>query len=476
MTKTKNTKTSSVNAGEKNIMGENYVKGVISDGGSNQRNPKVIVYGSSYDRGLIHLLEMWPDIKKAVPKAKLRIFYGWDLFLVGYRDNPERMAWKAKIDGLMEQDGITHLGRISHGAVKKEFENAGLWAYSTHFGEISCITGMKAQAYGAIPVVINYAALAETVQYGIKVDGDVYDQETKDEFKKQLIDLLNDEKRQEKIRSEMTPWAQSKFGWDKVAKQWSEEFKSKPGLDKQVAELMDDNQALKAWDLVKDTDSPLKDRIWLLVKHAFNEKDYEDYYRNNLVENPVGEDIALKIDEVFPRFKWLIPKLGELNPKTLVDLGCADGYLALTMAKKGVKCVGVNLYNASVSLANDRALHLSIPAEFVCENIFDHKKKYDAAVMFEVLEHLPDPQKGVDHTMSLLNKGGRAYFSTPRTDHLGVEQHKNEEGRKGWDDGKPAGHLRLFTENEFKALFANYKINEFFVDQERCMMVEVENV
>ena len=380
------------------------------------RDPHLIVYGSSYDRGLSHLLEMWPDIKKAVPEAKLRVFYGWTLFDIGYRDNPERMAWKEKINKLMEQDGITHLGRISHGAVQKEFENAGFWAYPTHFGEISCITAMKAQAYGAIPVVVDYAALHETVQHGVKVDGDIYDQETKDEFKRQLIALLkrsDDGHERSKLKSErveMMAWAKEKFKWSYVADSWSKEFKSKPGLDKQVAELLDDNQALKAWDLVKDTDSPLKDRVWLLVKHAFNEKDYEEYYRNNLVENPVGEDIATEIDKLFPRFEWLVPRLEKLKSSikqfTCVDLGCADGYLALTMAKKGVKCVGVNLYDASVRLANDRARHLSIPAEFVCENIFEHQGKYDAAVMFEVLEHLPDPQKGVDHTMSLLNKGG----------------------------------------------------------------------
>jgi glycosyltransferase involved in cell wall biosynthesis len=148
------------------------------------RNNKRVVYGSSYDRGLEHLLKMWPEIKAEVPEAELHIFYGWNLFDRAYTDNPAMQEWKEKMNELMVQDGITHLGRISHEGVKKEFENAGVWAYPTHFGEISCITAMKAQAYGAIPVVINYAALVETVQHGVKVDGDIYDQETKDEFKR----------------------------------------------------------------------------------------------------------------------------------------------------------------------------------------------------------------------------------------------------------------------------------------------------
>src|SRR3990167_134558 len=320
------------------------------------RNPKLMVYGSSYDRCLQHLLKMWPKIRAQVPDAQLRVFYGWNLFDVGYRDNPQMMTWKDDMNKLMKQEGIIELGRISHEAVRKEFEMAGIWVYPTHFGEISCITAMKAQAFGAIPCVINYAALKETVQFGEKVDGDIYDQETKDIFLKALVGLLNDPERQERIRKDMMPWAQEKFGWDKVAKQWDEEFRGKFSLVKQVEELMEDNQALKAWALVKDTDSPLKDRVWLRVKHAFDPQAYKEYYEKDLTENPVSEEIALDCTKLAPRFAWVVPKIIANNPDTLIDLGSADGYLCLTLANRGVQCVGVNLYKPSVDLANERAL------------------------------------------------------------------------------------------------------------------------
>jgi glycosyltransferase involved in cell wall biosynthesis len=217
------------------------------------RDPHLITYGSSYDRGLDILLNMWPEIKKAVPDARLRIFYGWNLFDVAFGDNPERQAWKEKMNKLMEQDGITHLGRISHDAVKKEFETAGIWAYPTYFGEISCITAMKAQAYGAVPCVINYAALKETVKFGVKIDGDIYDKETKDLYCDALIGLLNDPKYQEDVRAEMIPWAQKNFAWQNIAIQWNEEFtrdfteEEKLGqLEIEVVKLLEDNQVLKS--------------------------------------------------------------------------------------------------------------------------------------------------------------------------------------------------------------------------------------
>ena len=473
MTSSQNTKTSSVSVVEQNIMGEDIAKDVTLNGGlQTKRNPHLVIYGSSYDRGLQHLLQLWPDVIKEVPDAQLRVFYGWDLFARFYADNPERMAWKEKMDNLMKQSGITHLGRISHGACVKEHENAGIWTYPTHFGEINCITAMRAQAYGSIPVVINYAALRETVQHGIKVEGDIYEPEVRAEYTKQLIALLKDEKRQEEIREPMMKWAKEKFAWLGVARRWNEEFKA-INLQQQIDELMDDNQALKAWDLVKDTDSPLKEKVWAKVKHSFEPETYKKFYSEGLNEQPFDEERALNIDKTIPRYAWLAKKLEEKKPRTLVDLGCADGALCLTLAQKGIECTGINLYKPSISISQSRATKNRLSAKFIEQDLFDHKRRYDVVVMTEVLEHLPYPQKGVNHAMSLVKKGGRAYFSSPRVDHLGVELHKKEVGRQSWDDGKPSGHLRLFTEEEFKNLFKDYKITDYFLDQERCMNCEV---
>ena len=159
---------------------------------------------------------MWPDIKKEVPDATLKVCYGWQLFQMAYKDNPASMMWKAKMDELMKQDGIEELGRLPQPQLKELMLQSGIWAYPTHFGEINCISAIKAQAYGCEPVIVNYAALQETVQFGRRVDGDIYDDETKEEFKKQLIDAL---KNPMKDREGMMKWA-LKYEWNKIAKEW----------------------------------------------------------------------------------------------------------------------------------------------------------------------------------------------------------------------------------------------------------------
>jgi glycosyltransferase involved in cell wall biosynthesis len=168
---------------------------------------------------------MWPDIKKEVPEAELHIYYGWQLFHKFYKDNPERMSWMDRMNEMMKHEGITHHGRVSQPEIHKVMKDMDIWAYPTHFGEISCITAMKAQMLGCIPVVIDYAALETTVQHGIKIHGDIYDPNVFQEFKLELIELMKDKDRQDKIRKKMIPWAKKEYSWKKIAKGWSDEFK-----------------------------------------------------------------------------------------------------------------------------------------------------------------------------------------------------------------------------------------------------------
>lgn len=185
------------------------------------RNPKRAIYTSSYDRGLVNLLNIWPDVKKEVPEAELHIFYGWDTWLkmeqIGVRNKNIRLA----ITEMMNQPGVFEHGRVGHKQLIKELNKSGVYAYPSHFEEISCISAMKAQACGCVPVTTDYAALAETVKIGIKIKGKGGD--TNEEYKKNLIEILKDENGQKEIR-EMLISNKSIFGWDKVANQWKSQL------------------------------------------------------------------------------------------------------------------------------------------------------------------------------------------------------------------------------------------------------------
>lgn len=178
-----------------------------------------VFYGSSYDRGLQHLLKMWPEVLKAIPDAELHICYGWDLFDKVFNDNPERKMWKEKINKLMEQKGIAHHGRVGKSELKKIRQECGIWAYPTHFQEINCITALESQRDGLVPVTMDFAALNETVHGGSKIEGDIYETEVQDEYVQQLIHWMSDENEWKKESKKVSKAVES-YSWDIISAAW----------------------------------------------------------------------------------------------------------------------------------------------------------------------------------------------------------------------------------------------------------------
>lgn len=178
---------------------------------------------SSYDRGLQHSLKMWPKIKDVYPDATFDICYGWDLFIKNYANNPERLRWMEKIKELMKQPGVTEHGRIGQGDMKELRKQCGIWFYPTDFEETNCIGALECQEDGVVPCVINKAGLKDTVGSGVAVDGEIWDPEVREEYLKQLLDLMGDEKRWKAEQIKGKEFVK-KFYRDKIASQWVKEF------------------------------------------------------------------------------------------------------------------------------------------------------------------------------------------------------------------------------------------------------------
>ena len=123
----------------------------------------------------------------------------------------------------MAELGVYHGGRLTHADIQKEYKKSGLCTYPTDVYEINCISAIKAQAFGAVPVVMNYAALKETVQHGIKIEGDIWDKETKQTYTNALIQALKKpQSKEDKLK--MMKWAREKCNWGEIIKSWIKEF------------------------------------------------------------------------------------------------------------------------------------------------------------------------------------------------------------------------------------------------------------
>lgn len=188
------------------------------------RDPHKILYASSHVRGLAYLYKIWPEVKKAVPDATLDVYYGRESYDKVHRGNPERMKWMDDmINKAKELEGVTDHGKVAQDTITKAGFSSGIWAYPCPFPEIYCITAIKSQASGAVPVASNYAALDETIQFGHKQAFGEFDGRDLESYRDALIHWLQHPEEQEKIRPEMMKWARTQ-SWQAIADQWDGDF------------------------------------------------------------------------------------------------------------------------------------------------------------------------------------------------------------------------------------------------------------
>lgn len=127
---------------------------------------KQCLYASSPDRGLDFLLDIWDKVHLAHPDATLFVTYG--------AKRPDVKKWL---------NGVYFLGDLDENQMNELYRESDVWCHPCTGVELFCITGLKAQAAGCVPVIIPAMALDETVKWGVKT--------TKEDYAKALIKALN---------------------------------------------------------------------------------------------------------------------------------------------------------------------------------------------------------------------------------------------------------------------------------------------
>lgn len=205
--------------------------------------------------------------------------------------------------------------------------------------------------------------------------------------------------------------------------------------------------------------------VFKQVAHCFDQGLYDKYYSETNVEGPIPIEYVFK-DFAFPdRLRWVKQQLKEQGAKTVLDLGCSEGSYALNIANEGYEVTGVNLFISSIAIATERAKELKLDdvAHFVQSDLmtYDEGKKFDAVMLFEVIEHVPDPKAVVEKMMSLTNPDGVCYISTPngtadfRASMLGADMEDAA-------NFQFKGHVRVFTEESLRDLVKDYEVVNFY--------------
>lgn len=111
----------------------------------------------------------------------------------------------------------------------------------------------------------------------------------------------------------------------------------------------------------------------------------------------------------------VLDEVGDVSGKTLLHLQCHFGLDTLSWARRGAAVTGLDFSEPAIELARQLSEELTIPAEFVCANVYDAAEALDGPydVVFTslgVLGWLPNLPRWADNTAKLLKPGGLFYL------------------------------------------------------------------
>lgn len=173
----------------------------------------------------------------------------------------------------------------------------------------------------------------------------------------------------------------------------------------------------------------------------FDINNYDEFYESHVFA-PMPNDKALNAHRLIPRIAWALDVAKELRPKSVLDLGCLEGYSALTIANhvdSVERIVGVDLSEDGIELANSRKTLVKASSEFIKQSIEEYleqcEEKFDLIICFEVIEHVLDPELLVQLIDKVKSDKGEVLISTPSF----------EAPTFGKNDVANKCHIRLYT-------------------------------
>ena len=141
----------------------------------------------------------------------------------------------------------------------------------------------------------------------------------------------------------------------------------------------------------------------------------------------------------------------KLPPARILELGCSHGSFVALMRQAGYEAIGVELSPWVVDFAQ-RTFEVPILLGPI-ESLKQPATSFDAIVMMDVLEHLPDPLATISHCMSLLKPDGFLLVQTPQFQEEMVYENLLQQKSPFLDVLIKDEHLYLFSKNSVTKFF-----------------------
>jgi 2-polyprenyl-6-hydroxyphenyl methylase/3-demethylubiquinone-9 3-methyltransferase len=115
------------------------------------------------------------------------------------------------------------------------------------------------------------------------------------------------------------------------------------------------------------------------------------------------------------RMSYILDKIGTIQGKTILDIGCGGGLISCPLSRLGANVTGIDADQQAIRVAQEHAKAEKLNACFVngaAEDLIYQKKKFDVVLALEVIEHVDNPNLFVELCSNLLKPNGMVIFST----------------------------------------------------------------
>lgn len=124
-----------------------------------------------------------------------------------------------------------------------------------------------------------------------------------------------------------------------------------------------------------------------------------DNYRKHKTSSKLQKALLSRFNQT------LLQEASNLNPESILDVGCGEGFTLekLRKAKIGKKLEGVDFLDRAIELGKKEHPKLKLKQG----SIYDLKYKdnsFDLVICSEVLEHIDDPEKGLQELVRVSKK------------------------------------------------------------------------
>jgi SAM-dependent methyltransferase len=137
------------------------------------------------------------------------------------------------------------------------------------------------------------------------------------------------------------------------------------------------------------------------------------------------------------------------QPGYAYEMGCADGFMLDALRQKGWRVLGSERNDEMLVIAREN----EIPVFAGEPESLPQEPTFDLIILFQVLEHLPDPAKTLKTLSGLLKPGGRLV--------IGVPNHASWQagvGREKWFHLDVPRHLFHYTPDALKQALARVEL------------------